>query len=68
MKGTFFVGVFVLLPVVVIGGGIIYLAWRTCYALYDDWRLNRELAEIRAASQAKRQRQGAAIEDDDPSV
>ena len=57
MKQSFFFGVLVLLPVILIGGGILYLAWHTCYALYDNWRLDKELEEIRAASRAKRSRQ-----------
>jgi len=63
MKQIFFFGVLVLLPVVVIGGGTLYLAWHTCYTLYDNWKLNRELAEIRAASRAKRSKAGNEAED-----
>ena len=56
MKQVFFFMLLVLLPVLVIGGGILYLFWHTCYALYDNWKLSKELQEIRAACQAKRKR------------
>ena len=62
MKHFFFFGLAVVLPIVVIGGGLLYLVWHTCYALYDDWKLNRELAEIRAASRARRAGQGSETE------
>ena len=67
MKQVFFFGVLVLLPIVIIGGGTLYLIWHTCYALYDNWKLNRELAEIRAAAQAKRGR-AAGVPEEEPTT
>lgn len=66
MKGMFFIGVLVLIPIVVLGGGFIYLIWRSIYALYDDWQLGKELEEIREASRARRQ-QHNTTEDARPS-
>ena len=54
MKHLFFFAILVLLPIVLIGSGLIYLVWHTVYTFYDDWHLKRELEEIRAASRAKR--------------
>ncbi len=56
MKGMFFVGVLVLIPIVVLGGGFIYLVWRSLHTLYDDWQLGKELDEIREVSRARRER------------
>jgi hypothetical protein len=65
MKQAFFFGLLVLLPVVLLGGGVIYLAWHAFYTLYDDWRLNKELKEIKAASAARRKK--AERESENPS-
>ena len=54
MKHFFFFAILVLVPVAVLGGGLLYLIWHTFYTFFDDWMLNRELEEIRAASRAKR--------------
>lgn len=55
MKGMFFIGVLVLIPVIVLGGGFVYLVWRSIYSLYDDWQLGKELEEIREVSRARRE-------------
>jgi hypothetical protein len=58
MKQIFFFAILILLPTAVFGGGLLYLIWHTFYSFYDDWRLNQELEEIRAASRAKRAQAG----------
>ena len=57
MKQIFFFGVLIVLPVILIGGGIMYLVWHTCYALSDNWQFTKSLEETGAASRANRSRQ-----------
>ena len=61
MKQIFFFAILILLPTAVFGGGMLYLIWHTFYSFYDDWRLNQELEEIRAASRAKRAQAGRTL-------
>ena len=64
MKQVFFFFLAVALPILVLGGGLFYLVWHSAYRLYDDWRLNKELDEIRAESAARRQQKKADQEED----
>jgi hypothetical protein len=56
MKEGFLFFVMVALPLVLLGGGFYYLVWRTFRVMYDDWKLGKELNEIRAESAARRKK------------
>ncbi|MCO6457621.1 MAG: hypothetical protein J5I93_20150 [Pirellulaceae bacterium] len=59
MKQILLIGV----AVVGVVGGLLYLLWTTGYQLYRDWKLGREVEQIREASadlRRKRREQAAA--------
>ena len=53
MKQYFLRALLLLLPVI-LAGGFFYLVWHAFSSLYSDWKLKKELEEIRAESEARR--------------
>jgi len=54
MKQLFFIGLGLMVPLVLLAG-ILYAVWHAARSLYDDWRLGRELVELRADARLRRE-------------
>ena len=53
MKQIFFIGLGLMVPLVLLAG-VLYAVWHATRSLYDDWRLGKELTQLRTDTRARR--------------